>query len=100
MMDINKDIIKEQFQGKAVVHSNIWMYFTQVAVEVIQQCRELNIAIHGLDAFRIRSNGIQPSQTHSLRFNDRNNGNWEEAIAFIKSKEDTEFVFEIWYKGY
>ena len=98
MKNNQKDIIKETFQKRAVVYGNIWMYFTQVALEVIERCRELDIPIHGLDAFRIRSVGIQPSQTNSLWFDDKNIGNWDEAIAFIKSKEDTGFVFQIWYE--
>ena len=100
MNNTKRDTIKEQFQKEAIIYGNIWMYFIQVAVEVIERCRELNIPIHGLEAFRIQSFGIQPSQADSTWFHDKNIGNWDEAITFIESKKTTEFIFEIWYEDY
>ncbi|MDP4153643.1 MAG: hypothetical protein Q8865_09445 [Bacillota bacterium] len=97
---IQNDTIRKEFLDEAIIHSNIWMYFTRSAIKVIKRCKELNLKIYGIDAFRIRSNGIQPSQTHSIDFIDADLGHWDEAVEFIKSKEDTEFIFEIFYDGY
>ncbi|MDP4153644.1 MAG: hypothetical protein Q8865_09450 [Bacillota bacterium] len=96
---IQNDTIRKEFLDEAIIHSNIWMYFTRSAIKVIKRCKELNRDVYRLEAFRIRSNGIQPSMTHSLIFNESTE-NWDEAVEFIKSKEETEFIFEIFYDGY
>jgi len=93
------DIIKKAFQEKAVIHRNIWMYSIQTAIELIRFCKENDINIHGMEAFRLFSHGIQPSQANSKWFKIKI-GNWDESIEFIQKCENAEYLYEIWYDGY
>jgi hypothetical protein len=90
------DIVKENFKGQAVVHSQIWMYFISTAIDVIKYCQKNNIDIRGLEAFRLSGHGIQPSEENNLWFGQEN-GNWEKAIEFISRDKNAEFLYEIWY---
>jgi hypothetical protein len=99
--NLEYDVIKKEFYHKALIYSGMHLYFNSGAIEVITRCKELNKKINAIEAFRIRTSGIQPSQIHSTWFKcNSDNGFWKEAIDFIKIREDTEFVFEIFYDGY
>lgn len=93
------DIIKEKYKNRAVIHSNIWMYFIKTAKEIVHECEKNQIRITGLEAFKLTGEGIQPSQEHSIDFN-ANEDNWNRAIVFLSNIKDTNFLYEIWYEGY
>ena len=93
------DIIKQKYKKRAVRYSKIWMYFVNTAIEVINDCREHQIKIYALEAFRVFGQGIQPDMEHSVDFVN-NDGNWDEAIAFLSTEENAAYLYEIWYKGY
>ena len=94
-----KDIIKSKYKRKAVIYDNIWMYFLNNALEIIAECKNKKINILSLEAFRISGKGIQPSQEHSIDFSQKD-GNWEKAIDFLNQKENSDYLYEIWYEGY
>lgn len=75
------------------------MYFTKTAEDVIVLCKESRRNIQGLEAFRLSGHGIQPSQNNSIWF-EENKENWNKAIDFVLKKENSEFLYEIWYEGY
>jgi hypothetical protein len=93
------DMIKENFQRKAVIHSNIWMYFIATAIEVVEECKNAQLKISNLEAFKLFGKGIQPDQEHSIDF-DLKNGNWDEAIEFLSDEKNADYLYEIWYDGY
>ena len=93
------DAVKELFQNQAVIHGDIWMYFTETTKDVIKYCLEKKLHIKGLEAFKLSGSGIQPFQNNSIWFNI-NNGNWDEALSFVSKSENEEFLYEIWYDGY
>lgn len=94
-----KDIIKSKYKRKAVIYDNIWMYFQNDALEIINECKTNKMNILSLEAFRISGKGIQPSQEHSIDFNQKE-GNWEKSRDFLMKKENFDYLYEIWYEGY
>jgi hypothetical protein len=94
-----KDIIKERYIKKAVIYDNIWMYFIDIAKEIIGYCEKKKSKIIALQAFKITGEGIQPSQEHSINFNN-DEDNWEIAIEFLSKIKNKEYLYEIWYEGY
>lgn len=94
-----KDIIKEKYSKQAIVYNGIWMYFISTAKDVILDCKNNNIEITSLDAFKLTGEGIQPSQENSINFEVSENA-WDKAIDFLSNIDDTSFVYEIWYDGY
>lgn len=93
------DIIKVKYVERAVIYSNIWMYFIKTAKDVVLDCKKNKKKIHALEAFRLFGEGIQPSMEHSIDFN-HNEGNWDKAIEFLSNVKDTTYLYEIWYDGY
>lgn len=93
------DIIKDKFKRKAIIYDNMWMYFIKTAKEVIKECEFNKINIVSLEAFSVTGNSIQPSQENSIDFNP-NEENWNRAIGFLEVDANTDYIYEIWYKGY
>ncbi|MDD3894006.1 MAG: hypothetical protein PHU36_03175 [Syntrophomonadaceae bacterium] len=93
------DIVKEKYSDKAILYGNMRLYFIKTAKEVIADCQKNNIRVVGLEAFKLTGEGIQPSQEHSVDFND-NEENWQKAIEFLENVEDLTYLYEIWYEGY
>ena len=75
------------------------VFLLKLAIEVVNDCREHQLKVYGLEAFRVFGKGIQPDMEHSIDFTEYN-GNWDEAIAFLSAEENEEFLYEVWYKGY
>lgn len=93
------DIIKENYIKRAIIYDNIWMFFIKTAKEVVYDCEKNNKKITALEAFKLTGEGIQPSQEHSISFNDDENS-WIKAIDFLSNIKDTNYLYEIWYEGY
>lgn len=93
------DFIKEKYLKKAVIYDNIWMYFIKIAKEVVYDCKQNHIRIESLEAFKLSGEGIQPSQEHSIAFNN-DEDNWNKAIDFLSNIENSDYLYEIWYEGY
>lgn len=93
------DKVQKEFEQRALRYSNIWMYFNQTTIEVINFCRTENIPVFGLEAFRLSGKGIQPSIEHSVWFENKN-ACWNQALEFVRQDENKEFLYEVWYEGY
>jgi hypothetical protein len=93
------DIIQTKYEKKAVIHSNIWMYFITTAREVVLDCEKNQMNILALEAFKLTGEGIQPSQEHSINFSPKE-CNWSKAIDFLANIDDMSYLYEIWYEGY
>ena len=94
-----RDIIKEKYAHKAIIYSGIWMYFISTSKEIVRDCKENNIKIASLEAFKITGKGIQPSQKHSIDLKI-NEDNWDKLADFLSNVTDTDYLYEIWYEGY
>ena len=93
------DFIKEKYKAKAVIYDNIWMYFISTAIDLIEDCKNKQMNIKALEAFKLSGEGIQPSQEHSINFVPQE-GNWSQAIAFLSDDKNAEYLYEVWYDGY
>jgi hypothetical protein len=54
----------------------------------------MNILIHGIDAVKITETCTQPFMEYSIDYSSKERV-WDEAIAFIKDKENLGLLFEI-----
>ena len=91
--------LQKSFETKAVRYSNMWMYFTEFAVEFVSECKRQHIPVNGLDAFLLSGRGIQPDMEHSLWFGD-DGRQWDEAIRFLQLPENQPYLYEIFFEGY
>ena len=65
-----------------------------IAILVINECKERGIPIYGIDAAKITDTYTQPFMEHSIDYSEMENV-WDDAIQFIKSKKHLEMYFEI-----
>ena len=94
------DIIEKEFIGKAIIKGGIHLYKSMDALDVIKRCRQFNRNILGIDSFIVTSNITQPVLEHSIDFSTKGivGGSWLEAEEFVKTRENSGFLFEIVYE--
>lgn len=113
---MNDKIIRE-FKDKAVNYHDIILFHGQDAIKLVEKCRELKINILGIDAFELKSPGIQPrdyfdytgfyddfepekyfQKYHVRKYSD--SGRWADAIQFVKDRIGQGWLFEISYEKF
>ncbi len=111
---MNDEIMKE-FENKAVHYRNEILFHELDAIPLIQRCQKLNKKILGIDAFELKSPGIQPKdyfdytgfyddfdpeqyfqKYHVKKYTD--SGRWADAIQFVKDRAYKGWLFEIVYE--
>lgn len=93
------DSIEKEFQHRAIVRNNIFLFRAIDAITVIKRCEELNKKLHGIDAFRLKEPCIQPATEESIDYSNTLNsdGYWADAALFIEKRLNKDLVFEIIY---
>jgi len=77
------------------------MLYPQDALRMIQRCQELTVPVLGIDAFRLRSDGIQPVSEQSIDFTSSSNLTmpraeiWTAARDFVQQRLQSGLVFEV-----
>ena len=91
------DAVREQFQDKAICRHGMWLYPKDVAIQIVEFCRQNEIRLDGIEGLWMYYDGsIQPTQENSQWFTQETVHN---AVEFL-SGTDEECVFELFYEGY
>ncbi|MFI8715721.1 hypothetical protein [Brevibacillus brevis] len=93
------DSMEQEFESRAIVRHNLLLFTGLDAITVIKRCEELNKKIYGIDAFRLKEQCIQPVMEESIDYSNTpdSDGNWADAVQFIKTRLNENLVFEIVY---
>lgn len=77
-------------------------YFSATdALELVTACRRLQLAVHGIDAFRLTPSSIQPDMVNDLRLPPMDWGTrwqergWDQAEQYLRSHLGSDFRFEV-----
>jgi len=95
------DIIEDEFKDRAIIRGKTPRYEYIDALAVMNRCKELNRKILGIDA----EHRTQPVMEHSIDYSlptspkGSDDGNWSDAIKFMRDKANKGFVFEIVYEN-
>ncbi|MGG4444794.1 hypothetical protein [Brevibacillus fortis] len=90
------DSMEQEFESRAIVRHNLLLFTALDAITVIKRCEELKKKIHGIDAFRLKEQYIQPVMEESIDYSNTPD-NWADAVQFIKTRLNKNLVFEIVY---
>ncbi len=88
--------IEEKIISNAIICGGIHYYIYEDAVRLIELCEENKIQVLGIDSFTISSNKTVPHMEHSIDLSNDPNA-YNNARAFLKSKELFDFLFEVVY---
>ena len=90
--EIKYNQAEKEFYDKAIVWSNTLLFYPTIAINFISRCKELNLIILGIDAFRKKNDKIQPDLEHCIDYTNKQNKGiedpWAAAIDFIKQREN------------
>jgi hypothetical protein len=94
----NTDIVESKLKDEGVLRHNTYVYPKEVAIKIINQCKNIGIGILGIDAFIIKPNFHQPSMDNSIDFTTKPyniaDNTHDLAIIFLENS-DSQFYFEI-----
>jgi hypothetical protein len=101
------------FEDGAVLRGCTYRYRGLDAVAIIERCREMEKRIYGIDAFEItdqttriadyidytgKSYDNWGASQYYLKYHIKKNadsGHWEEALQFVKDRNDKDWLYEI-----
>jgi hypothetical protein len=88
---------EDYFKSKALLKYDMIFFTKANALQVIQECKEKNITILGIDGFYLYNDKIQPSMEHSIDFrsisyNSKGRSTYDNAIKFLNSKDENLFL--------
>ncbi|MCL6600923.1 MAG: hypothetical protein K6T81_19635 [Alicyclobacillus macrosporangiidus] len=92
------DEIELELSKRGIKRGGTYLLSPSDALDVVKRCRELNIRILGIDAFKLTDHTTQPVLEHSVDFSltqDTGKGSWFEAETFIKERFHLGLMFEI-----
>ena len=95
------DAVMSKFSDVAIKHNGIILFKPLDAIKVVEECFELQKEIYGADAFIVNEPFIQPFMEHDACIANGLDAT-ERKECFIKHLSkyiDSEFVFEVVYKG-
>ncbi|MDR0271416.1 hypothetical protein [Paenibacillus sp.] len=90
--------MESNLENKAIIRGGVYYFQAGDAKALIQMCKDNNYKILGIDSVIITEKKTQPVLEHSIDYSDQvKRGNWDEAIAFIQSKANLNYMFEVVY---
>ena len=66
-----------------------------IALKMIEKCREQNIQVTGIDGFLLTDVTTQPTMEHSIDLSRCPLDCWDRAEAFLKPLATTDLYFEV-----
>lgn len=90
------DQFKSQFEERPIIRDGLILYKKDDILDIIEHCRNYNIAIFWIDAFYLTETSIQPSIENSINYSSTNKNyhDYDGALKFIAEREEYLF-FEI-----
>ena len=92
--------IEKEFRVKAIVHGGVKLFEADLALKIIEKCRNSKKRVLGFDAFRMIGDKIQPILECGIDYTSSTNkikseNIWDDASTRIKNLSDKNFLFEI-----
>ena len=100
MTDAKNDVEME-FEARGSRRGGVLFLEPRVAVEMVQRCREGNVNILGIDAFRLSEGKTQPVMDESIDYTTTSNpasratDRWSHAEAFLRERLNSGLHFEV-----
>ncbi len=98
LLDPNKFMnkVEKLFLSKAINRGGIYLYSKGDALEFVEECKNQDMPVLGIDSFYLTDSTIRPSMANSVDFSTRSfeKGIFDEAIRFLKQRGD-DLYFEI-----
>jgi len=93
--------VEQEIENTGLRWGGVLMLYPLDAIRMIQRCRDLGVRILGIDAFRVRPDGIQPVSEHSIDFTSSyapsiaRDEIWTAAREFVDRRLDLGLMFEV-----
>lgn len=89
------NFVDVNFSSIGQLRGGILMFRPNEMLHVVDALEAAEIAINGLDAFRLTPSETTPYLEHSLSIDSKELNTWERVRLFLKNYADSEFWFEI-----